>query len=428
MNYSEAVRFLYEQLPNYQQVGASAYNNKLDKSLELDSHFGHPHRLFKTIHVAGTNGKGSVSHMLASILQECGYKTGLFTSPHLHDFRERVRVNGKMIPKGKVVSFVSSNRPVIKKINPSFFEMTAALAFLHFANEGCDVAVIETGLGGRLDSTNIINPDLSVITNIGMDHMALLGNTLTAIAGEKAGIIKKGVPVVIGRSQPGIVTVFNERAHELNSTLHEADKIMKALQAGVSNDAIITSLFDNGKLFASDVQLPLRGHYQLENLQTVAAAIKVLISIGYRITTKELKKGVEKVVKNTHFQGRWQVIGKKPLVICDTGHNEDGIARVVAQLNETPHDNLHMVIGMVADKEVQKIVSLMPKNARYYFTMANIPRSLPYQQLLLTASALGLKGQGYPTVKEALESAKRNASVNDIIFVGGSTFIVAEAF
>ncbi|MCL2074737.1 MAG: bifunctional folylpolyglutamate synthase/dihydrofolate synthase [Marinilabiliaceae bacterium] len=426
MNYHETINFLFEQLPMYQRTGASAYKNNLDNSLALDKWFNHPHKNFKTIHIAGTNGKGSVSSMLASILQESGYKTGLYTSPHLRDFRERIKINGQMIPEEKVVDFVSENNEIINKIKPSFFEMTVAMAFNYFEKSKVDIAVIETGLGGRLDSTNIITPILSIITNIGFDHLALLGNTLLKIAKEKSGIIKKGVPVVIGQFQENVFDFLFEKALYLNAHLSIADENYKAVVATSCEKYKSVNIFKGSEFYFSGLKLPLLGDYQLKNLQTTMQAVENLQKSGFSISADNISKGIKNVIINTGLEGRWQIISKNPTIICDTGHNEDGIREVVSQLAKIEFQQLHFVFGSVNDKDLTKIFSLLPQHATYYFTKANIPRSLDTKTLQKNASLFGLHGECYESVTEAVAAAKINADKNDLIFIGGSTFVVAE--
>ncbi|WP_016778093.1 bifunctional folylpolyglutamate synthase/dihydrofolate synthase [Anaerophaga thermohalophila] len=425
MTYQETIKYLFEQLPVYQRSGKAAYKADLKNTLELDNHFGHPHRRFRTIHVAGTNGKGSVSHLLASILQSAGYRTGLYTSPHLLDFRERIRINGRMIPEKEVIDFVAVNRDIIDRIHPSFFEMTVALAFDYFYRAEIDVAVIEVGLGGRLDSTNIITPDLSVITNIGMDHTMFLGNTLSAIAGEKAGIIKNNVPVVIGRRQEEIADVFCQKAKEMKSPIYFASQMIGLKK--VREDDTFQHISVASDALSGTFRLPLLGNYQQENLLTVLASVVELREAGYSVTDSAIHRGIEKVTEQTGLAGRWQVISRKPLVVCDTGHNADGIERISAQLKLITADKTHIVWGMVDDKDVQGIMKLLPQNALYYFTRASIPRAMDEHILGKLAGEAGLKGETYPDVSAAVAAARENASDNDLIFIGGSTFIVAEA-
>ena len=427
--FEATLRYLYEQLPFYQRKGPAAYKNNLDNTLALDELYGHPHRLFRSVHVAGTNGKGSVSHMLASVLQEAGYRVGLYTSPHLKDFRERIRVNGVKIPKEEVVRFVDDfvARNQLNKLEPSFFELTVAMAFEYFARERIDIAVVEVGLGGRLDSTNIIMPEVSVITNISLDHVALLGNTLTEIAGEKAGIMKKGVPVVVGETMEETAPVFAKRAEILGIPLQFADQIYHADYSMVSTEG--KQLFNvryNDTLRYEQLPLELLGQYQGRNLCTALAAMDVLKEFGWTISQDALYRGMEFLVKNTGLKGRWQVLGANPRIVCDTGHNEAGIREVVHQIHQTPYKKLHFVLGMVNDKDVDSVLRLLPKNAVYYFTKASIPRAMSENMLELKAADFGLSGQKYPTVIEAFTAAKQNAEPYDMIFIGGSTFVVAE--
>ena len=425
MTYQETIKYLFEQLPVYQRSGKAAYKADLENTLELDKYFGHPHRRFRTIHVAGTNGKGSVSHLLASILQSAGFRTGLYTSPHLLDFRERIRLDGRMIPEKEVIDFVAVNRDIIDRIHPSFFEMTVALAFDYFRRAEVDVAVIEVGLGGRLDSTNIITPDLSVITNIGMDHTMFLGNTLSAIAKEKAGIIKNNIPVVIGRRQEEIADVFCQKAKKMKSPIYFASQMIglkKVLEDGTFQHISVAS-----EALSGTFSLPLLGNYQQENLLTVLASVVKLREAGYSVPDSAIHQGMEKVTEQTGLAGRWQVISRKPLMICDTGHNADGIERISAQLKRITVDKIHIVWGMVNDKDVQGIMKLLPQNALYYFTRASIPRAMDEHILGKLAGEAGLKGETYPDVSAAVAAARKNASDNDLIFIGGSTFIVAEA-
>lgn len=427
-SYDEAIRFLYDQLPMFQRIGQTAYKANLDNTLAIDAHLEHPHQRFRTIHVAGTNGKGSTSHLLASILQEAGYKTGLYTSPHLKDFRERIKIDGEMIPQQTVVDFVNQNRSVIDSIQPSFFEMTVGLAFHFFAQQQVDVAVIEVGLGGRLDSTNIITPDLSVITNIGFDHTAILGNTLPLIAAEKAGIIKQNIPVVIGETHPETSPIFVKKAVDNNSPIVFADQrydIPYATQS--ANFDQLLQVYEDGVLKYSNLATPLLGIYQRKNAKTVITAIDQLVAMGYTISKANIYDGFKNVVKNTSLLGRWQIVGHNPLIVCDTGHNEDGIRQVVAQLLQTPCKQLHMVIGMVNDKDIDQVLALLPTEATYYFTQAQLPRALNANTLSDKALKFGLTGNIYGTVNDAVNAAKKNADINDLIFIGGSTFIVAEA-
>ncbi len=427
MNYQETLVWLFSQLPMYQRQGKAAYKADLNTTLELDEYFDHPHRKFKSIHVAGTNGKGSVSHMLASALQESGYKVGLYTSPHLKDFRERIRINGQMVSENFVIKFVKDHRAKFEEIKPSFFEMTVAMAFDYFAKENIDVAVVEVGMGGRLDSTNIIQPDLSIITNIGLDHTSFLGNSLSEIAKEKAGIIKKDTSVVIGETQTETETIFKNFAKEKRTDIYFADQYYKSeyVLLSIDNKQVFNINKDNNIAY-SDLKLDLLGTYQKKNLLTVLRSIDLLIEKGYNIKNQAIYKGLERVSKNTSLQGRWQILGFNPTIVCDTAHNLDGITLVVNQLNQIPHKNLHIVVGVVDDKNIEGILEILPKNAKYYFTKANIPRALDQNRLKEKASKFDLTGDAYGKVQEALVSAKENAGVNDLIFIGGSTFVVAE--
>jgi len=426
MNYDETVNFLFEQLPMYHRIGATAYKDNLDNSLALDEWLNHPHKKYKTIHVAGTNGKGSVSHIIASVLQEAGYRTGLYTSPHLLDFRERIKINGKMIPKENVISFVSENKEIIEKIKPSFFEMTVAMAFKHFADSEIDIAVIETGLGGRLDSTNIITPIASVITNISYDHVDLLGNTLQEIAREKAGIIKQGVPVIIGQLQEEVFQVFYEKAYLAEVPMYIADDTYKTEITGVCAKYRTINVYRNEEFYFAGLKLPLLGDYQDKNLKTALKALTIIKESGFLIEPQAIINGIKNIIINTGLQGRWQILSSNPTIICDTGHNEDGIREIVLQLKKTDYKKLHIVFGVVKEKDLTRILNLLPQDAIYYFTNANIPRSLPAQELKEKAKKYKLKGEKFDTVQEAFNEAKKNAEVNDLIFIGGSTFVVAE--
>ncbi|HEX3006719.1 MAG TPA: folylpolyglutamate synthase/dihydrofolate synthase family protein [Bacteroidales bacterium] len=425
--YQETLDFMYSQLPMFHRIGKAAYKANLDNAHALDSLCGFPHRKYKTIHIAGTNGKGSVSHMLASVLQQAGYKTGLFTSPHLVDFRERIRLNGEMIPEEAVVAFVNKYKRQFEEIKPSFFEMTSAMAFEYFASVGADIAVIETGLGGRLDSTNIIVPELSVITNISFDHMELLGDTLAKIAAEKAGIIKPRVAVVVGEVTAETSAVFGSVAKDKDAPLFYAENIYTATSLGFDQHFQRLRV-DGAKTGQSEIyRLDLKGLYQKKNICTVLAAIDILNSKNVNIRPEDVKAGLLSASANTGLKGRWQVLAENPLMICDTGHNEDGIRWVVQQLMEVPHDKLHIVFGVVKDKDVTHMLPLLPTDAEYYFTRANIPRALDENELKRMANAAGLRGESYPAVDAAIKFAKKNAKSNDLIFIGGSTFIVADA-
>lgn len=428
MTYHDTVNYLYSLLPAYHRVGKAAYKGNLDNTHELDSYFGHPHRRFRAVHVAGTNGKGSVSHMIASVLQEAGYRTGLYTSPHLKDFRERIRINGQMIGEEDVISFVSAHDGVIRRVQPSFFELTVAMAFDYFERMKVDVAVIEVGMGGRLDSTNIITPELSVITNIGHDHMEFLGDTLAAVAGEKAGIIKEGVAVVIGETQPAVMDVFRDRAALMNAPLAFADRLFRCRLGRIYVNTLmrrytVTDLRDGISMIGSTA---LGGLAQQQNIQTVAAAVDAL-SVSFGIGREHFLKGVESVVASTGLLGRWQVLSRSPLTVCDTGHNREGLEYVVRQIKATPKNVLHMVLGFVSDKDLSLVLPLFPHDARYYFTRASVPRALDEKFLMAEAVKYGLAGDSYPSVADALGAARDAAGPDDMIFIGGSTFVVADA-
>jgi dihydrofolate synthase / folylpolyglutamate synthase len=426
VDYSQTLDYLFAQLPMFTRIGAAAFKKDLTNTLALCEVLNNPQHSFKSIHIAGTNGKGSTSHLLASVLQEAGYNVGLYTSPHLKDFRERIRINGEMIPEQNVVDFVAQYQHHFDAIKPSFFEWTVALAFDYFAHQQVDIAIIETGLGGRLDSTNIITPLLSIITNIGWDHMDMLGDTLTQIAGEKAGIIKQNIPVIIGEYQPEVQEVFAVKARQENSPLTVASQLIsiQAFRNDNLKSYVDTQL--HGKPWLQNIECGLAGNYQQRNIPTVLAAILELRIQGFEISDTQLRKGLLDVIQQTGLKGRWQVLAQKPLTICDTGHNVNGIQLVLEQLNQTPHKQLHVVIGMVSDKDISKILVLLPKHATYYFCNANIPRALPAKELKQAAMQMGLAGEAYPTVKEALHAAQQKATTDDLIFIGGSTFVVAE--
>ena len=403
MNYQETCNWLFAQLPMFQREGQAAYKANLDNTLRLDEHFRHPHRRFKTIHVAGTNGKGSVSHMIASILQEAGYKTGLYTSPHLKDFRERIKINGEMIPEKYVTGFIEQNQDFFAALHPSFFEMTVAMAFKYFADREVDVAVIEVGLGGRLDSTNIITPLTSVITNISFDHMALLGDTLEKIAAEKSGIIKPHIPVVIGTRDRNYDFVFEGKARSCDAPLTFASDEWKIRQ---NNDGSYDLSHRSGISFSSLV-CELKGSYQRKNIPTVLESVLSLQNSGLAIREEHIRNGIACVIRNTGLHGRWEKLANTPYTVCDTGHNIDGLTEVVAQLRSCTYRHLHFVIGMVNDKDVNSVLRILPREATYYFCKASIPRAMNEQELAGKARSCGLQGTTYPTVSEAYAAARK---------------------
>jgi len=406
MTYLETVEFLYARLPYFTRDGKSAIKNDLHNTIQLCEILGNPQNKFKCIHVAGTNGKGSVSNMLSAIFQAHGYKTGLYTSPHLKDFRERIRINGEMISEQFVIDFTEKIIPYLDSIQPSFFEITVAMCFDYFANQGIEYAIIETGLGGRLDSTNVINPILSVITNIGMDHSDLLGDTLQKIAFEKAGIIKEQIPVVIGESSKDTDSVFEEKAKSFNATIYFADR--------------------NVRFYNTEIETDLKGIYQEKNCVTVMQAIEILKTMEMPFNDYTVAKAFQNVRGLTHFRGRWEILNQKPLTIADTGHNAHGLNLVIQQLKREKYNKLHIVFGMVKDKDLKPVIELLPKDATYYFCQANLPRALESETLKQECKLLGLYGEAYSSVIAAYQAAQKNSSQHDLIFIGGSTFVVAE--
>ena len=404
MNFQEALDYLYAALPMYQRVGQSAFKKDLTNTLALCAALDNPHQKFKSIHVAGTNGKGSSSHMLASVFQQAGYKTGLYTSPHLKSFTERIRINGQPISEQAVIDFVQNHKHTIEQIQPSFFEMTVALAFHHFAQQTVDIAIIEVGLGGRLDSTNVITPELSLITNIGMDHMEFLGDTLELIAGEKAGIIKTGVPVVVGTTQPETAPVFLRVAQENQTLVTFADQVVTDL----------------------DYKLDLEGAYQQQNLPGVLQSIVEMRSQGWAIGEAAVRSGLAQVVSNTGLKGRWQKLSNNPLTICDTGHNVAGVEAIIDQIISMSYKQLHLVLGFVNDKNVAEVLTLFPSGALFYFCQSTVPRAMPLDQVKSIAESLSIRASYIANVNEALSEARTQADAEDFIFVGGSTFVVAE--
>lgn len=426
MNYEETLHYLFTRLPMFSRIGAAAYKKDLTNTLQLCDFIGNPQRRFKTIHIAGTNGKGSTSHMLAAILQTAGFKTGLYTSPHLRDFRERFRVDGAMIEEDFVVDFTRRIQPAIDSIEPSFFEITVAMTFDYFAQKGVDIAVIETGLGGRLDSTNVITPELSVITNIGWDHMNLLGDTLEQIAFEKAGIIKPGVPVIVGETATATRKVFEEVAAQQQSPLFFADQLRYVADWKYEHHELQVQVARNGHDERIPYRLDLPGYYQTKNLVTVLEAVYQLQQQGWRLPLEAVQAALHQVKKLTGLHGRWEIIHHNPAVVLDVGHNEDGMRQIISQIELTNYQHLHIVIGMVKDKEVEKVLQQLPKEATYYFTKAPIPRALPEEQLAAQAAALDLHGHSYADVNTALKAALYKAHKNDLIVVCGSVFVVGE--
>ena len=422
MTYQETIDYLFNSTPLFQNVGKDAYKEGLENTHLLDEHFGHPHRQFKTIHVAGTNGKGSCSHTLAAILQSAGYKVGLYTSPHLVDFRERIRINGTTVSEAYVIDFVENHRAFFEPLHPSFFELTTAMAFNYFAEQQVDVAVIEVGLGGRLDCTNIIRPDLCVITNISFDHVQFLGDTLAKIASEKAGIIKEGIPVVIGETTPETKPVFAEKAIQVNAPIHFAEEEQFLLESSINEQG---KRIYQTKEYA-DLEGELGGLCQIKNTNTLLSAIRILQDIGYNINDTHVREGFAHVCSLTGLMGRWQKILETPVAYCDTGHNKAGIQYIVEQLSRQTYRQLHIVMGMVNDKDISGVLAMLPKDAIYYFTKASVSRALNENEVKRLAGEAGLEGNTYPSVKDAFEAAQASAHPDDFIFVGGSTFIVAD--
>ena len=421
MTYEETLHYLYTSIPVFQNAGPSAYKPGLGTSIALDDHLGNPHKAYKTIHVAGTNGKGSVSHLLAAILRQSGYKVGLYTSPHLVDFRERIRVNGQKIPKEYVVDFVERNRSFFEPLQPSFFELTSSMAFDYFRAEKVDYAVIEVGMGGRLDCTNIITPDLSVITNISFDHVQFLGDTLTKIAGEKAGIIKPGVPVVIGETTEETKKVFKDKSLEMNAPIRFAEEEHEVISSRSEGNTRVYETLHYGSFIGE-----LGGLCQEKNTATILTAIDELRKAGYTIAQEHIRIGFGQVCKLTGLRGRWQQVGMSPTIICDTGHNTGGISYIADQLRGIQADKLHIVIGMVNDKDIHSVLRQLPQCATYYFTKANVKRALDEHTLQTLAKEAGLRGTSWPDVRSAFQAARQSSTKKDLIFVGGSTFIVAD--
>jgi len=425
MTYQETLDFLFNALPMFQRIGAAAFRKDLGNTIALCTHLGNPENSLKCVHVAGTNGKGSTSHALCSVLMEAGYKVGLYTSPHLKSFTERIKINGIDIPENEVVEFVEDYKTFLEELKPSFFEMTVGMAFWYFAKEKVDIAVIEVGMGGRLDSTNVVMPEVSVITNISYDHMQFLGDTLPLIAAEKAGIIKPKIPVVISQKQQETFSVFKKKAEESLAPIYFAEDFIQIKRSGFNSGGKRSfDISDEGNLYT--IQIDLHGNYQEKNLAGILQTIKVLKSLGWKITENDVKNGLSRIVSNTGLKGRWQILGENPLIVCDTGHNEDGIRLIVEQINEMAFNQLFMVIGMVNDKDISKVLHILPKDAWYIFCQATIPRAMDAEELAQKAFEAGLEGEIVRDVNSAIEKAKGLASKQDLIFIGGSTFVVAE--
>ncbi|MBQ5872627.1 MAG: bifunctional folylpolyglutamate synthase/dihydrofolate synthase [Bacteroidales bacterium] len=427
MNYQETIDYLLSYLPMFQRIGAAAYKADIYNTVELMKALGNPEKKFKSIHVAGTNGKGSSSHLIASILREKGLKVGLHTSPHLKDFRERIKIDNKMCDEEFVINFVENNKELIERIKPSFFETAVAMAFTYFAQENVDIAIIEVGMGGRLDSTNVINPLACLITNISFDHTQFLGNSLEAIAQEKAGIIKQNTPVVISQTQKETQNVFSAKADEKNSPICFADSYLSCENVNHSQGLLKMDIYKNGVERIKNLQSSLSGYYQQKNILGVMALIDTLNQYhNFNISDEEIKQGIENLSSNFPIAGRWQTLCNKPLTICDTGHNEDGLKYVIEQIKNTPHEKLRFVLAMVNDKDVNKVLSMLDKDAEYYLSQAKIPRALPVDELAEKAMQAGLSFTKYDTISQALTQAQQDSKENDLVFVGGSTFTVAE--
>ena len=441
MTYQQTLEYLFNSLPMYHRIGQAAYKADITNTVQLMQHLGNPERKFRSIHVAGTNGKGSVSHMLASVLMQAGYKVGLYTSPHLVDFRERIRINGQMIPQQRVSDFVEQHRDFMQSLQLSFFEMTVGLAFDYFATEKVDVAVVEVGMGGRLDSTNVITPDLSVITNIGFDHTQFLGDTLPKIAAEKAGIIKPHVPVVIGETHPETKPVFEQRAAELQAPVYFADdsyRIIPIAEQPLSQNGElcfptlvfkVATTHSQFSILNSQFTCPLTGSYQLKNLATLFQALVLLPSVGYTITEQHILHGIARVIEDTGLHGRWEKMDEQPLTICETAHNADGVSAMLEKLSEIPYRHLHLIYGCVNDKDFRKILRMLPQErTTYYYTQPSVPRAMPVGQLVEAAQKLGMPGQYFPHVSEAITAARQAADPShDLVLVTGSIFLVADA-
>ena len=427
MNYKQAIEYLYSKAPMFTHVGKSAYKDNLNNSIKLNHYFKQPHKAYKTIHVAGTNGKGSVSHTLAAILQDAGYKVGLYTSPHLKDFRERIKINGIQISENDVINFIEQNQAIIEAIQPSFFEITTFLAFEYFKHQQVEVAVIETGLGGRLDTTNLIQPILTIITNIGLDHTDLLGNSIEAIAKEKAGIIKKNTPLVIGEHQATIDQIFVNYADNLDATFYFADDDYKVKTAFITQNQLLQlEVYKNEKLFLPGLKFQLLGKYQNRNIPCILKAVELLIEQGFQISEQNIFRAFRSVIDITGLYGRWQILHTHPLTVCDIGHNYHGLKWNLEQLAEINKEKIYFVLGFVKDKDIENILTLFPADANYVFTQAAIPRALAADQLKALAEQKGISGVAIPKVKDAYQYALQQVQKNDIIYIGGSTFVVAE--
>lgn len=430
MTYQQTIDYLFSRLPMFSRIGSAAFKKDLTNTIRLCEFLGNPHKKFKSIHIAGTNGKGSVSHMLAGILHSSGYKTGLYTSPHLKDFKERIKCSGadklEKIKEDFVIDFTKRIKPLIEEIEPSFFEITVAMAFDYFARQKVDIAVVEVGLGGRFDSTNIITPELSIITNISYDHLNILGNTLEKIAFEKAGIIKENVPVIIGATLPETKPIFEKIATEKNATLHDASQQRNIAGWEWKNHELIVEVTEQHKTDHQNYHLDLPGIYQAKNLLTVLETCSVLNQKGFSIDEKKMRSALQKTKKATGLYGRWDIIHDRPTIVLDVGHNEDGIKQIVQQIELTSYHKLHIILGMVKDKEAEKVLSLLPRYGRYYFTQSHIPRALSADILKADAAELGLKGKVYTDVNRALNEALQKAHKDDLIIVCGSVFLVGE--
>jgi dihydrofolate synthase/folylpolyglutamate synthase len=426
MTYQQAIDYLMSTLPMFSRIGKAAYKKDLTNTIQLCEFLDNPQQHFKSVHIAGTNGKGSTSHMLASVLQSAGYKTGLYTSPHLKDFRERIKINGEVISEEFIAEFVVLIQPMIEKVQPSFFEMTVAMAFQYFKKQGIDIAIIETGLGGRLDSTNTITPELSVITNIGWDHMNILGDTLEKIAVEKAGIIKPNVPVVIGEAEGTIKEIFLERANQLQAPIYFASEQFHAIDWQYHHHELIVEVAKDHTEEKKFYHLDLPGIYQTKNLLTTLSAVQELEKKGFVFYDSQIKNGIRNTKRQTGLHGRWELVHEQPTVILDVAHNADGMKQILLQLELIEPRHLHMVIGLVKDKDIEQVVSLLPKYAQYYFTEAQIPRALPAETLYETALEFGLKGEAIKDVNAAVKLAMQNASKEDLVLVCGSVFVVGE--